>query len=70
MARRDRSQMTARVVPLESDEAGDSRVPGSPSERLAILAELSRRMWELTKQPFPTYSRKDMPVRLTTLRDQ
>jgi len=62
--------MTARVVPLESDDAGDARVPGSPSERLAILAELSCRMWELTRRPRPTYSRKNMPVRLTTLNDQ
>ena len=62
--------MTARVVPLDSDEAGDARVAGTASERLAVLAELSRRMWELTKRPLPTYSRKTIPVRLTALRDQ
>jgi hypothetical protein len=62
--------MTVRVVPLNSDEAGDARVPGTVSERLTILAELSRRMWELTKRPLPTYSRENIPVRLTTLRDQ
>jgi hypothetical protein len=62
--------MTARVVPLESDEAGDGRIAGTADERLAVLAELSRRMWELTKRPFPMYSRKTMPVRLTTLHEQ
>lgn len=62
--------MTARVVPLNSDEAGDARVAGTASERLTILAELSRRMWDLAKRPRPTYSRKTIPVRLTTLRDQ
>lgn len=70
MAARDRSRMTARVVPLNSDEAGDGRVAGTPSERLVILAGLSRRMWELTQRPWPSYSRKSIPVRLTTLRDQ
>ena len=62
--------MTARVVPLESDEAADARVPGSPSQRLAVLADLSQRMWELTGVPYPTYSRATMPVRVTTLAEQ
>jgi hypothetical protein len=70
MAARDRSQMTARIVPLESDEAADARVAGTASERLTILAELSRRMWDITKRPRPTYSRQTIPVRLTTLADQ
>ncbi|HEY9226397.1 MAG TPA: hypothetical protein VIP11_07125 [Gemmatimonadaceae bacterium] len=67
---RDRSKMTVRVVPLRSDEAGDGRVGGTAAERLALLTELSRRAWALTKRPIPTYARRTMPVRLTTLRDQ
>ena len=67
---RDRSHMTARVVPLDSDEAGDARVEGSASQRLAILADLSRRMWELTRCPYTTYSRATMPGRITTLSEQ
>jgi hypothetical protein len=62
--------MTARVVPLHSDEAGDARVGGTPDERLALLSELSRRMWALTQQPLPSYTRATMPVRLSTLREQ
>lgn len=62
--------MTARLVPLDSDEAGDGRVAGTASERLALLSDLSRRMWELTKRPVPAYTRATMPVRLTTLGDQ
>jgi hypothetical protein len=62
--------MTARVVPLASDEAGDARVGGTVAERLALLAELSRQMWALTKRPIPSYTRKTMPVRVTTLDDQ
>lgn len=70
MPRRDRSQMTARVVALESQEAGDGRVGGTADERLALVSELSRRMWALTGTPTPVYSRATMPVRLTALVDQ
>jgi len=62
--------MTARVVPLRSDEAGDSRVGGTAAERLVLVGELSRRAWALSKRPLPTYTRQTMPVRLTTLADQ
>ena len=62
--------MTARVVPLTSDAAGDARVGGSVAERLALIAELSHRAWSLTKRPLPSYTRRTMPVRLTTLADQ
>ena len=62
--------MTARIVPLRSDEASDARVGGTPAERLALLAELSRRMWTLTQQPEPAYTRATIPCRLTTLREQ
>ena len=62
--------MTARVVPLGSDEAGDARVGGTVAERLALVAELSQRMWALTKRPMPSYTRKTMQVRVTTLADQ
>jgi hypothetical protein len=62
--------MTARIVPLGSDEAGDARVGGTVAERLALVGELSCRMWALTKQPVPSYTRATMPVRLTTLADQ
>ena len=62
--------MTARVVPLDSDEAADARVAGSAAQRLAILADLSRRMWALTKRPIPSYTRDTIPVRVTTLAEQ
>jgi hypothetical protein len=62
--------MTARLVPLRSAEAGDGLIGGTITERLALVAELSRRMWELTKRPVPSYTRPTMPVRLTTLADQ
>jgi hypothetical protein len=62
--------MTARVVPLQSNEAAEGRVGGTVAERLSLLSELSRRMWALTKRPLPSYTRRTMPVKLTTLADQ
>lgn len=62
--------MTVRVVTLQSDEAGDGRVDGTAAQRLAIVADLNRRMWALTRQPVPAYSRATIPLRLTTLSEQ
>lgn len=62
--------MSVRIVPLRSPEAGDARVGGSITERLALLAELSQRSWALTGKTTPSYSREAMPFRLTTLAEQ
>jgi hypothetical protein len=66
----DRTSMTARIVPLASDEASDARVGGTSGERLALLRELSQRMWVLTRRPVPAYGRSTIPVKLTTLAEQ
>lgn len=66
----DRRNMTVRVVALKSDEAGDGRVGGTPAQRLLLVADLSERMWSLTGQPVPKYSRGAIPLRLTTLAEQ
>lgn len=55
---------------MRSDEASDARVGGTAAERLALLAELSRRMWALTQNPLPAYTRSTIPVRLSTLGEQ
>jgi hypothetical protein len=36
-------------------------------ERIAMVRILSERMWELTGQPLPNYTRATLPVRLTRL---
>jgi len=61
--------MSARVVPLRSAEASESRVAGTVEERLALVARLSREAWALTGRPLPSYTRATMPGRITTLRD-
>lgn len=65
--KRDRSQMTVRIVPLTSDEAGDARVNGTPDQRLALTSQLSISAWTNTGRPFPQYQRSEMPVRVTRL---
>lgn len=65
-----RQQMTVRIVPLRSNEAADGRVGGTADERLALVTELSRRAWESSGRPFPSYTRATIPVRVTTLAEQ
>lgn len=62
----DRSNMTVRVVSLHSPEAGDSRVTGTPSERVALVGVLSAYLWVRTQQRLPDYERAAMPVRVVT----
>ena len=66
----DRRDMTVRVVPLASDEAGDNRVGGTAAERVALVGKLSEEVWARTHRPLPAYTRATMPVKLTTLRAQ
>jgi hypothetical protein len=63
----NRRDMTVRVVPLRSREAGEPPCPPTASERIALVTRLSREMWALTGRPFPSYSRDTMPVVLLRL---
>jgi hypothetical protein len=64
----DRRDMTARVVPLRSPEAGESRVGGTISERLSLVAVLSEELWARTHRPLPTYTRGTIPIVVKQLR--
>jgi hypothetical protein len=48
-----------------SDEPGDdlSNIT-TPEQRIAMVWELTARMWELTGRPRPNYTRATMPVRV------
>jgi hypothetical protein len=61
--------MTARVVPLSSAEAGDSRMGGTVEERVAAVGELTVAAWRLAGRALPTYTRETMPIVVATLRD-
>ena len=64
----DRRDMTVRVVPLQSAEAGDSRVGGTVAERVALVVTLSAELWARTQRPLPTYTRETIPFALKPLR--
>ncbi len=66
MSNRQRD-MTARIVPLGSDEAGDSRMGGTVDERVAAVAALTAEAWRLAGRALPTYLRATMPVVKATL---
>jgi hypothetical protein len=54
-----------RVYRLGEEPGDDLSAVTTPEQRLAMVAELSRRMWSLTGRPVPSYSRAGMPVRVT-----
>jgi hypothetical protein len=62
-------EMTYRVVSLHSREAGDARLGATIAERLRMVDELSRAAWMATGRAFPRYTRRDIPFRLSTLRE-
>lgn len=64
-----RPNVTARVVPLTSREAGDPRMGGTIEERVAAVAELTLEAWRLAGRPLPEYTRATMPIVVSTLKD-
>jgi hypothetical protein len=65
-----RRGMTYRVIALGSDEARDARLGTSVAQRLQMLGELSALAWKATGRPLPAYTRREMPVRWSTLQEQ
>lgn len=62
MERRDARRMVPiRLYRLGEEPADDLTPFTSASERLAMVALLSRRMWRLTGQPEPAYTRDTIP---------
>ncbi len=62
-----RPKMTARVVPLTSDEAADRRMDGTLDERVAAVAELTELAWTVAGKPRPSYTRATIPIVVGTL---
>lgn len=59
-----RRVVTARVFRLGEEPGDDLSASTSVEQRLAMVAALSRRMWELSGRPFPRYERAAIPVRV------
>ena len=58
----------ARLLRLDErveDDLSDSTTVG---ERIAMVAVLSKRMWEITGRPVPSYERSEIPARVVRLK--
>jgi hypothetical protein len=54
----------ARIYRLGEEPVDDLSAISTPEQRIAMVAVLSRRMWELTGRETPSYSRAAMPGRV------
>jgi hypothetical protein len=61
-----RNEWPVRVLPLRDAAASSDNLAGTlpPAELVALLWELSARMWELTGNPLPAYARASIPVKV------
>ena len=55
----------ARILRIDDPQEDDLSSSTTVQERVAMVALLSRRMWEITGQPWPSYSRSGIPVTIT-----
>jgi hypothetical protein len=60
-----RGNMPVRVRHLHDPESDDLSDHLSTEARVALVWQLSRRMWELTGRALPSYTRDAIPVHLT-----
>lgn len=62
--------MSVRIVSLHSDAASDPRMEGTPDARVHAVTELTLLAWRLAGRSLPVYTREDIPVVQSTLREQ
>lgn len=60
-----RQSWPVRIFRLGEEPRDDLTAETTAEQRLAMVWELSGRMWELAGSPRPSYTRGDMPIRLT-----
>lgn len=59
----------ARVLHLGTESGDDLSAITTPDERVAMVWELTMRMWEFGGAPAPTYTRATIPVTIQRPRD-
>lgn len=57
--------LPVRIRHLQDPASDDLSSDLDASQRIALVWELSRRMWELTGRPLPRYERATIPVLVT-----
>ena len=65
---RNAGRRMVRIFRLGEEPRDDLSDSTTAEERLAMLEELSTRVWDLTGKPFPSYSRSEIPVRIVRKR--
>jgi hypothetical protein len=56
--------MPVRIFRLGEEPPDDLRETTTAAQRLEILRELTKRAWTLSGRPFPSYSRRQIPIRV------
>lgn len=56
--------MPVRIFRLGEEPPDDLRETTTAAQRLEIVRELTKRAWSLSGRPFPSYSRRQIPVRI------
>ena len=59
-----RATWPVRIYRLGDEPRDDLSAVTTPEERLEMVAILSKRMWELSGRPVPSYPRSQMPGRV------
>ena len=57
-------EATARILRLDERVEDDLSDSTTVEERIAMVALLSKRMWEITGRALPSYTRSEMPIRV------
>ena len=58
------SPAPARILWIEDRQQEDLTESTTVQERFAMVATLSRRMWEISGCPWPSYNRTSIPVEI------
>ena len=67
MASERTNRISARVFRLGEEPRDDLSEGTTAQERLDILRDLTERAWQLSGREFPTYSRHEIPVLVTSV---
>lgn len=65
-----RSKWPVRVYRLGEEPADNLLETTTAEERLAMVWEITKDVWALSGREMPTYTRDQMPVRISRLEDQ
>ena len=66
---RGRGAWPVRLTSLDDDGRAETLAATTPEERIAMMDELARQAWSLAGLPYPTYDRKDAPIRRRKLEE-